>query len=164
MPFYTMPFEDVATGSTIDLYKTMGAIIVPDTVGNRCRVRGLHAFPSNDTSQDFDIAVRLSRIASRTAGTAGSSSPVTGANMPKHDPGSVASIVTGARNYTSEPTTYETEDLWVGGFNMRGGVINERFDDDEMYRVTQDMLCGVRCAPRAAVALRVSGVIIFEVY
>lgn len=164
MPHFSLPFEDIQTGNVADAYKTVAALTVADTLGHRCRVRGIHAFASDDTPQDHNIAVRLERIADLSGGGAGSSTAVTGADMPKHDPGSVDSIITGGRTYTGEPSTFEPEPLYVGGFNMRGGLINERFDDDEKYVLTRDMLCALRFAPRAAVFLRVSGVIIFEVY
>ena len=164
MPHFSLPFEDIQTGNVADVYKTAAALIVPDTFGYRCRLRGIHAFASDDTPLDHNIAVRLERIADLSVGGAGSSTAVTGANMPKHDPGSVDSIVTGERIYTAEPSAFEPEPLYAGGFNMRGGLINERFDDDEKYVFTRDMLCALRFAPRAAVFLRVSGVIIFEVY
>lgn len=164
MPHYSLPFQDVVTSAVADTFETVAALIVADTVGHRCRVRGFHIGPSDDTALDFNLAVRLSRILDVSAGGAGTSTPVTTALMPKHDPGSVDSLVSGGHTFTGEPTVYEANDLYVGGFNMRGGLINERFDEDEKYVATRDMLIGLRCAPRASTALRVSGVILFEVF
>lgn len=164
MPHFSLPFEDVATGAVADVFKTLAALIVADTQGHRCRVRGLHVGPSDDTALDFNIAVRLSRILDVSAGSAGTSTPVTTALMPKHDPGSVDSLVSGGLNFTGEPSTYEARDLYVNGFNMRGGLINERFDEDEKYVATRDMIIALRFAPRTGTVMRVSGVILFEVF
>lgn len=168
MPNFSLPFEALATGVTLDVYKTMAALIVDDTQGHRIRVRGFHAFAADPNPLDHNMGVRLDRIADLSAGSegtpGGSPDPVAKADMPHHDPGSVDSLVAGERNYSVEPAAFETEPLYVGGFHMRGGLINERFDDDEKYVCTRDMLIALRFAPRASVEMLVSGVILFEVY
>ncbi len=168
MPHFSLPFEQIATGSTADVYKTMAALIVDDTQGHRIRVRGIHVYPADPNPLAHNIGVHLDRILDLSAGSAGTPGttpdPVAKADMPHHDPGSVDSLVAGERDYTAEPTTFQTESLFVGGFHMNGGLINERFDEDEKYVCTRDMLIALRCAPRAAVTLTVSGVILFEVY
>ncbi len=165
MPHFSLPFEALGTGAVLDVYTTMAAVIVDDTQGHRIRVRGIHVYPADPNPLDHNIGVHLDRIADISAGSAGTlGDTVAKADMPHHDPGSVDSLVLGRRNYSVEPTVFETESLFVGGFHMRGGLINERFDDDEKYVCTRDMLIALRCAPRASVIMTVSGVILFEVY
>ena len=72
--------------------------------------------------------------------------------------------VSGEITFTGEPRTYEERDLYVNGCNMRGGLINERFDEDEKYVATRDMIIALRFAPRTGTVMRVSGVILFEVF
>lgn len=164
MPYYTLPFDDIATGVVANSFKTAAAIIVADTIGHRVRLQSFYVGPADDTPLDHNIAIQIARIADVSTGTTGSGVAVTSANMPKHDPGSVDCLASGVVNYSTEPTVFETKELWIGGMNMRGGLIVEHFDDDDKYIATRDMLLAIRIAPRSTTALRVSGALKFEVY
>ncbi len=160
---FTLPFEDIATGAVADVFKTLAALEIPDSLGNRIRVRSLIVGFAKDTPDDQPIAIVMSRIADRSAGTAGSSTAVTTANIPKKDPDSIDSLVAGERNYTVEPTTFETENIFADEINDRGGIIKE-WDEEGAPKFTRDQLCAVRAAPRRALAASVTGTIEFELY
>ena len=165
MPKFTLPFNDVPTesGATKDLYTTIASLIVADTAGHRCRVLSINIGCDDDTPEDRVVSVKLARIADVSAGAAGTKTAVTGANMAKTDPNSVASIITGGRTYTAEPTAYETEPLFEQPFNLRSGFIKE-WPENQAKIADRDMLIGVLVAPRTANIARVSGSIEFEVY
>ncbi|MEK6798959.1 MAG: hypothetical protein AABZ12_08355 [Planctomycetota bacterium] len=159
---YTLPFDDVSTGAVADTYKTIAALIVANTAGHRCRVRKISVGFSDNAPADRNVGLRLQRIASlATAGTPGST--LSGANMPKKDTGSIDSLVTGARNYSVEPTTFETEPLWEMDINDRSGLVME-WGEEEAPRAIQNQYLCVRAAPRAAAASALSGTIEFELY
>jgi len=160
---YSMVFDDLATGTTADVFKTAASLIVADTVGHRCRLRSLNIGPSDDVPADQNITVKVSRIADVSAGTAGTKTAVTTANMAKKDPGSVDSLVSGGVNYTAEPTTYENESLFTQDMNARGGFLKE-WSAKTAPIFTQDSLCGILVAPRATTAVRFSGSLEFEVF
>lgn len=161
--FYSIPFNNVATGASAGTFKTMAAAIVPDTAGRRIRVRALNIGPADAAAADRNIAVRIERIADVSVGTAGTSTAISAANVPKKDTQSQDSIASGAVNYTVEPTTYETNPLWADEFNDRGGIIKE-WDQNGAPKALQDQLIAVRCAPRTANASNVSGCLEIEVY
>jgi hypothetical protein len=160
---YYMTWNDIPSGAVADTFRTIASIIVANTTGHRFRVRSLSIGPSDDAPADLNASVKLARTNNATAGTP--SSTVTAANMPKVDPGSIDSLMTGGRNYSGgEPTTYETEPLFTEDFNIRGGFIKEWTDPDQMPKVTQNKTLGLLLAPRTAVAIRTSGTIEFEMY
>lgn len=164
MPYYTLPFDDIVTGTVADAFKTAAAIIVADTIGHRVRLQSFYVGPADDTPLDKNIAIQIARIADVSTGTTGSGVAITSANMPKHDPGSVDCLASGAVNYSTEPTTFETKELWAGGMNMRGGLLVNLLDyDNDGFLATRDMLLALRIAPRSTTALRVSGVCKFRV-
>lgn len=165
MPFFSLTAIDVSSesGATKDLYTTIAALIVADTAGHRCRVVGINIGCDDDTPTDRAASVKLARIADVSAGTAGTKTAVTGANMGKSDPNSVASIVTGGIAYTVEPTAYETEALFAEPFNLRSGFIKE-WPENQGKVADRDMLIGVLVAPRTANIVIVTVTIEFEVY
>lgn len=163
--FYSLTFDDVVTLAVDNSYKTLAAIIVADTVGHRCRIRSLIVNPADDVPPDMNVGIRIGRIADVSGGTAGTSTAVTAGNIPKRDPRSVDCLMSGARNYTAEPTSYETEPVFQAGFNVRGGLVKHwHDDDDEAIAAIADQLLGLLAAPRGTTAVRLSGSIGFEVY
>lgn len=158
---YTLTFSDVATGATADTFKTLAALIVADTAGYRCRIRSIAIGPADDTPQDKSVAIKLARIADVSAGGAGTKTAVAAGNLGKKDPGAADSIISGGRNYTAEPTAYETEPIWQCDVNCRGGLIKEWSAEDAPI-ATADMLLGLLAAPRDASAKQLSGTIEFE--
>lgn len=159
---YKMPFSDIATGAVADTFTTMATVVSADTTGYRYRVRSIEVGPADDTPSDANVAIRLERVADVSAGSAGSSADtVSAANMPKVDPSSRDSVMTGARAHSVEPSTFETEPLFQLDINVRGGFIKEWALEDAPI-AGQDMLIALRAAPRAGSAVRVSGAIEFE--
>lgn len=161
---YKLPFEDMPTGAVADTFTTLATLIAADTAGYRFRIRSLQVGPADDTPTDANGSVRLHRVADVSAGGVGSSADtVAGSVMPKVDPSSRDAVISGARAHSSEPTTYETEPLWQMDFNVRGGFIKEWSAEDAPI-CGRDMLIGLTAAPRAGVAIRLSGTIEFEEY
>jgi hypothetical protein len=161
MSFYKLVFDDQASGAVADTFKTVAALIAADTAGYRCRIRSLQIGPADDTPSDANIAVRLNCTDNAGAGTPGAS--ISGANIPKTDPDSVDSVISGATGYTVEPTTYATQPLWQMDMNVRGGFIKE-WDIESAPVVARNTTLGLLIAPRAASAQNVSGTIEFEVF
>lgn len=124
---YTLTAQDVATGAVADTFKSMLALLAAATAGHRGRLLKLDIGPSSDAAADRNFGVRVARSNRTTDGT---DTTVTSANLGKCDPHSRDSIMTGGRDYTVEPTTLETEDLWAGDFNGRGGLL-QVWDKDE---------------------------------
>ena len=161
---FSLTFNDIPTDAVANTVKTMALLIAPDVAGNRFRLRSLTVGFSEDTPDDQPIAIAIKRIADRSAGTAGTAgATVTGANMPKKDPGSINSLITGATDFSVEPTSYATENIWSDDINDRGSVIKE-WDEENAPKFTQDMACGLLAAPRQSIASRVTGTLEFELY
>jgi hypothetical protein len=162
---YSLPFDDVPTGTVDNTYKTAAALIVADTVGHRCRITAVRFNGADDAPPDLNVGVQIKRIADNSAGAAGTKTVVSAANMPKKDPGSIDSLVSGGVNYTVEPTTYEGQAIYQGGFNARGGR-DIRFDeqDGESPVAIADQTLGLLVCPRGTTAIRLSGVISFETF
>jgi len=158
---YTLTFTDVPTGVVADTFKTIAAIIAANTTGHRARIRSLQVGPADDAPADLQCAMRLERTNNATAGTPGSS--VTAANIAKKDTGALDCLMTGGRNYSAEPTTFETEAQWQLDFNARGGFVKEWEADMAPKFGPNQTLC-VRAAPRTTTAVRISGSIEFELY
>lgn len=163
---YTVPFDDIASGTTDDTYRTIALIIVPDTDdGHRARIRRVVCGPSDNTPLDNNYGLDIRRIADQSAGSAGTpASTITGANMPKIDPGSQDAIFSAGIDYSGgEPGTYESNPVWQAGCNAHGRV-NEMLDDTEMPIGKRDQTLGLRICPRGTTANRVSGYMVVEVF
>lgn len=158
--FYTVPAADVATTGSADTFKTIAAILVADTAGHRARLRRLTIGFADNTPADAQVSFQVKRILDVSAGGAGTSTAVTPGKV---DPGTPASLVSAGKNFTVEPTAYETDPLWTDDLNTRGGVVIE-WNEDDAPRVTQDMLLGVLAAPRAAAAQQVTVTMEVEQY
>jgi len=162
MPRYSMTWDNIASGAVADTYRTVAALIVPDTAGNRFRLLSLAVGFSDDSPVDLHAGVMINRTDGTANGTAGSS--ITGANMPKKDPDSVDSIITGGLNYSGgEPTEYEDEEIWGIGLYGKSGFIKEWSELDAPI-VTQDLVLGVLVCPRTAAAVTTTGSMEFEVF
>jgi len=125
---YTLTAQDVATEAVADDTKAMLAIYAGTTAGHRGRLLKLDIGPSNDSAQDLNFAVRVARYDRTGDGTAAAT--VISANLGKVDPHSRDSIMTGGRDYSVDPSAFETEDLWAAEFNARGGLL-QVWDRDE---------------------------------
>lgn len=161
MAHYTMPFENVACGTSADTFLTVAAIVAANTTGHRARVRSISIGPADDAPADANISVRLNRVSSVSGGGAGTATTVSAGNMGKKDAGALDTVITGGHTYTAEPTTYDTEPLWQSDMNTRGGIIKEWAAEDAPI-LGPDMLIGVMVAPKDTTARSVSGCIEFE--
>ncbi len=162
--FFIIPFDDIPTGTTDDTYKTLAAIIAAATAGHRCRIRTLHIDPSDDAPVDLSVGLELRRIADMSGGTPGTAgTSIAAADVPKKDPSSIASLMSGALNYSAEPTAFEARAVYQAGMNARGG--HDKFwEPDEAPVINPDQLMGLRACPRGSTAVRLCGTIGFEMF
>lgn len=161
MPTYTLAFSNIDTGGTADAYKTIAALIASATAGYKARLRRLVVTPADDSPADANINVRINRIDDVSAGGAGTATAVTAANMGRPLSDQRDGVITGARNYTAEPTAYNTEPLWQASFNSRGGLTYEWGIDDAPV-INNDQLLGLLASPTASAARTLSGCMTFE--
>lgn len=161
MAFYTITFNDLASSSSSNAFKTMVSAIVPNTAGLRIRIREIVAGCADDSPGDTTLSGRLMRTtAGASQGTAGST--VAAASVPKADPSGPASIASAGRDYSGEPT-YDSEPLWETEFNSRGGL-SKNWGPDDAPVVPANALAGLQIAPRNAAARQVSGTMTFEAF
>jgi len=158
---YSLPFENISTSAVADTDKTIAALIVANTAGHRARIRKLTVGFADDAPADRNVNITLHRTNNATAGTAGS--PITAANMPKKDTGTIDSLMTGGLNYSVEPTTFDANPVWAEELNDRNGLIVE-WDEEQAPKVIQNQTFCLRAAPRAAFASILTGTIEFELY
>ena len=161
MPVYTLPFSNVDTGATADTYKTIAAIIAGATAGHKARLRRLVITPADDSPADANVNVRINRIDDVSAGSAGTTTAVSAANMARPISDQRDGVITGGRNYTAEPTAYVTEPVWQASFNSRGGLTYEWGLDDAPV-INNDQLLGLLASPTASAARTLSGSLTFE--
>lgn len=164
---FSLPFNDIASGASINTFKTLVALLAADTAGLRIRLRSLSIGVSEDTPLDLAVGLQLTRVADISAGGAGTSdTTVATSAIAKKDAESADSPVSGKVDFVTsgvEPTTYESEPLWAIDFNRRGGVIKE-WDAENAPVIHRDQLLGLLVAPRTAAAVRLSGVLEFETF
>ncbi len=164
---YTVTFESIDTGALADTFKTMLALLMPDTNdGHRARLRKLIVGASQVTPSDDSMLLQIKRILDVSVGSAGTAGTTIGAAaVPKVDPDSIDSFASAKIDYSAEPTTYATEAIYAAPFNTRGGLI-ERWEpfDPEAPVFRRDQLLGLLIAPRAAAAVAITGSITFETF
>lgn len=156
---YRLTFNDLALSSSADAFKTLLGIIAANTAGYRGRLYYISIGPSDDAPVDENACVRVNRTNNAGAGTAGAAP-----TPAKNDPGSRASIMTAGRDYSGEPTTYETEPLINQDFNLRSGFVWWKHDPNQMIYFGINQTLGLLVAPRTANARRVSGFVEWEEY
>lgn len=156
---YSIPFSDLATGSSANAFVTLVAVILANTAGHRFRVRALAVGPADDAPDDKNVSVKLART--NNAGAASGGTAVTSANIPKKDSGSRDTIASAHLAPSGEPTTYETNAVYQMDFNLRGGLMKE-WNEIDAPIVNSNQTLGLLAAPRAASAARLSGTIEIE--
>ena len=134
-------------------------LVAGSTDGHRGRLLQLIVGPADDTPADLNVAIRVNVTNQDTAGTPGTS--VTAANIPKADPNQRDSVMTGVRNYSAEPTTYETYSRWQSEFNRRGALMMA-WTRDEAPQWGPSKTLGILCAPRSANAASLTITVIWE--
>jgi hypothetical protein len=163
MPFYTIPFKDIATGAVADTFKTIAALELGDAQENRYRLRKLVVGPSDAAPGDVNVSLSIKRINDVSAGGVGTAgTTITAANLPCVDNECTPAVGLEANiNYSAEPTTYETHELWHAGMNGRGALI-ENWAPEEAPVVKRDQLLGLLAAPQGAAAFTMSGCMLVE--
>lgn len=156
---YRLTFNDLALSSSADAFKTLLGIVAANTAGYRGRLCAFVIGHSDDAPVDENACVRINRTSNAGAGTPGATP-----TPAKVDPNSRASIMTAGRDYSAEPTTYETEPLVNVDFNLRAGFAWKESDPDKMIKFGINQTLGLLAAPRTANARRVSGWLEYEEY
>lgn len=111
MPRFSLTFPDFTTSTASKTLFTINA----DGTGEWAEVQELHLFGSGSTAAaDTQHRGTLERLDATGAGTSTSRTPE------QLDMTSRASTMTGAVNYSAEPTTYLTNPVLTMGFNQRG--------------------------------------------
>jgi len=146
---FTIQCNDISLGSTVDIFKTVLAAYNANTVGYRFKLLRMKVAFADDTPADAQIGIQLKRVASVSAGGAGTYASAVTPN--KVDTESRASIVTAGEDCITsggvEPTTYETDPLDSFEVNARNGLL-EVWDYEDAYTLHKDQLLGVLMAPR----------------
>ncbi len=156
--------EDFACSATINTYITFLAFIAADTAGHRFKLLGLSFGVSEDAPVDETFSVLVKRIADLSAGGAGTKTAVAAANLSKQRSNQTAGNITGAIDYTVEPTAYETYALpgCMFEFNSRG-TIWVPIPENIQPEFERDQVCGILVAPRVATSRNLSvGAVIEE--
>jgi len=161
-----IPFDDIASGGSANVYKTIAAVKVDNTTGARIRIRTLNVASSDDNPLDEAIRVQLIRIADVSAGSAGTfATTITAVNLPRTNPNDPDPFALARLNYSAEPTVFDTHphDQW--SFNDRGFLVDrwEQHDDDWPVALT-DQLIALRIALSVASTAKVTGKIGFEMF
>jgi hypothetical protein len=153
---FTVPFDHLTTLAAADAIQTIASVFTADTLGHRCRIREIGLGCSEAAPVDLMIGVSLARTSNVGAGTTTSVTPE------KCDSLSLASIISGAKNYTVEPTTYGLA-LWAMEMHLQSTLL-EKFGwtAEEAYPCNRNELIGLRVTIRTAVTRDLSGYIKFE--
>jgi len=160
MPSFKITFDDFASGVT-DAYKTAAAVVANDDDKARFRIRSIDVGPSDDVPPDANLSVILNRIADLSAGTVGVSTGITAANLQRSNVNSQDPLATGETDYSTEPTTFETDPVWQMDINAHAGL-PKFFDKKTAPVINRDQLIGIRVASRTGTAIKCSGTIEFE--
>ncbi len=113
MPRFSLTFPGFATSTA---YKT-GLLIHADGTGERAEVLEIIGSGAGATAPaDTEHQAALQRVDATTAGTSTAQTPE------ELDVQGAASAMTGAVNFSAEPTTYQGKEIILFGFNQRGGM------------------------------------------
>jgi len=161
--FYNLIFEDVASDAVANQFMTAAAIIASANAGYRARLRSFTIGFSDDAPVDLALCVKINRIDDVSGGGAGTKTAVTVGNMGRPHNEQRDGVISGGVDYTVEPTVYRTEELFVTDLNTRGGF-SKSWGIEDAPMIDNDQILGLLVAPRSAVAIRVSGTLVFEEY
>jgi hypothetical protein len=150
---YQFSFEDQATSSSVDTWKTMAGIIAGAAAGHRGRLLSLDVGFADNTPPDLNIAVRVCKTNQDTAGTA--TDTIAAGSVQKADPNQRDSVMSIGRLYSVEPTTYDNYKPWQMGVNCRGGLM-KTWTLDEALSWGPNQTLGILMAPRAAGVMQVT--------
>lgn len=148
MALYRVTAYDVATGAVVDTFKTMLALISANTDGHRGELLLLSVSGAGSDPQDIQVSIRAARTNNAGAGTKTSVTPTS------VDPDSLATIITAGKNYSVEPTTYESEYLIEASFNARAGFFWSA-QEGRGIKWKKNQTLGILCTPGTATATTV---------
>lgn len=146
---YALKVGGLATGATANAFITLLGLKFANTTGHRGRLRKLVIGGGGGAPQDVQVSLLLQRTNNAADGT---STAVNANTIGKADPAQIASNVAAiGKNYSAEPTTFETQTLGVGSLNARGTICLEWGPDDAPRWGPNQTLC-LLAAPGAATA------------
>ena len=151
---FSVPFDHLTTEAVADTVQTIAAVFTADTLGHRCRIREIGLGCSEPAPVDLMIGVSLAKTSNVGAGTTTAVTPV------KIDNLSLASIISGAKNYTDEPTTYGIA-IWAMEMHLQSTLL-EKWNAEDAPVCGRNELLGLRVTIRTAAARDLSGYILFE--
>lgn len=158
---YTISFDTENAGVS-GAFKTLAAIINPDTTGIRARLTGYSIGSADETPFDESVAIEIGRILDVSAGGAGSGfTAIAASAITKNDPAGPIATSTGAVGYGTEPTVYESRAWKRFGINDRGALWSLD-EGDKPLIIIPDMLMGIRAGGHGATVLKFSGYLEFE--
>ena len=151
---FTVSFDHVTTEAAADTAQTIAAVFTADTLGHRCRVREIGLGCAEAAPVDLMIGVALKKTSNVGAGTTTAVTPVKVDNL------SLASIISGAKNYTDEPTTYGIA-IWAMEMHLQNTLL-EKWNAEDAPVCGKNELLGLVVIIRTAAARDLSGYIKFE--
>ena len=151
---FTVSFDHVSTEAAADTPQTIAAVFTADTLGHRCRIREIGIGCSELAAVDLYIGLAIKRTSIVGAGTTTAVTPV------KCDSLSLASIISGAKNYTDEPTTYGIA-LWACEMHLQNTLL-EKWSAEDAPVCNRKELLGLVVIIRTAAIRDLSGYIKFE--
>ncbi|MFA7254120.1 MAG: hypothetical protein WC107_06235 [Patescibacteria group bacterium] len=156
---YKLKVDALATGAAANTYATLLGLKLANTTGHRCRLRRLVIGGGGAAAEDIQVSLRLRRTGNTADGT---STAVNVNTIGDARGGSVASRVAAiGKNYTVEPTTYETGALGLGAMNSRATLIMEWGPDDAPVWGPNQTL-GLEAAPGSAAAAHLEAALEWE--
>ena len=145
MATFAITAYDVPTDAAADQFAELLGLKAGDTAGHRGRLRSITVGGAGGAAQDVQVTLRLVTSNNTTDGTSTAVVPT------KLDPDTIASRMTGKKNYTAPPTTIASTFLWEGALNSRGSLIKEWLPGEgPMWGKNQTLL--LLAAPGAATA------------
>ena len=151
---FTVSFDHVTTEAAADTPQTIAAVFTADTLGHRCRIREIGIGCSEVAAVDLYIGLSLRKTSNVGAGVTTAVTPV------KLDNLSLASIISGAKNYTTEPTTYGIP-IWAIEMHLQNSLL-EKWNAEDAPVCGRNELLGFVVTIRTAAARDLSGYIKFE--
>lgn len=146
---YKLKVDGIATGAVANTFKTLLGLKLADTAGHRARLRRLIVGGGGGAPQDLQVSLRLRRADNTTDGT---KTDVNVNTIGSADDGQIASRIAAiGKNYTDEPTTYETGTLGLAAVNTRSTLVMEWGPDDAPVWGPNQSLC-LEGAPGSATA------------
>ena len=147
---YKLNCAGVVTGATANTFITLLGLKLANTAGHRARLRRLIVGGGGGAAQDVQVSLRLRRTSNAGDGTA---TAVNVNTIGQADAGSVASrIAAVGKNYSAEPTAYETATLGLAAMNSRATLAIEWGPDDAPVWGPNQTL-GLEGAPGTATAV-----------